>query len=149
LKRLRLRRDEYSGPSTTGLLHFDDHVLHTLERPWLPTDPGGRPNESCVPAGHYQLINHKRPNGDDVVALVNHGLGVYYLPDERPNGVGRSLILIHVANYVHQIVGCIAPGMGATVTDQGRMVTSSRQAMGILMDWIDGDDVDLIIEEQV
>jgi hypothetical protein len=84
-----------------------------------------------------------------VPALTNPGLGVYYLPGERPQGCGRFLILCHSANWVTQIEGCIAPGMGATVTDNGPMVTESRKAMGLLMDWIGDDDVEMVIEDSL
>lgn len=147
MKLVRLLRDPFGGMATTGRMLFGDHVLHTLERPWIPTDPGGKPSSSCVPAGLYSLIWHTRPSGDVVPCLVNPGLAVYHLPAERPNGVGRSLILCHSANWVTQIEGCIAPGVGKTVTDQGPMVTNSRQAMQILTDWLGDDEAHLLIED--
>lgn len=108
MKRLILHR-RYHG---IGTLYCGDKRLYSLERPWIPDAPGGTPNLSCVPAGTYKLIAHTRPDGDDVLALVNPGLGVYYLAKDRPHRVGRYLILIHPANLVNEIAGCIAPGMG-------------------------------------
>jgi len=126
-----------------GSLTFDSVALYTIERPWLPTDPGGMPEESCVPAGRYDLVTHIRRNGDIVRALVNPGLGVYYLKGDRPNSVGRYLILIHAANWVHQIVGCIAPGYGR----KGKMVTNSRKAMSLLMNWLSDDEAEIVIRD--
>lgn len=87
------------------------------------------PNLSSIPAGTYRLIPHPRPNGDDVLALVNPGLGVYYLDSDRPRKVGRFMILIHPANHVGELAGCIAPGM----RHEGDEVRDSRDAMGEIM----------------
>ncbi len=141
-----------TATETQGFLSFGNEVLLTIERPWIPTDtPGGKPNESCCPDGRYKLIPHQRPDkddgtpGDHVVALVNESLGVYYLADDRPDGVGRYLILAHIANWVHNVIGCIGPGLSKGPSAQGPMVKSSRAAMSRLMDYIDGDDAELEI----
>jgi len=141
MKRLTLTREASTDTETMGRLSFNDTTLHTIEQEWRPTAPGGEPNNSCVPAGTYQLISHTRPGGKKVVALINPGLGVYYEADDRPNGVGRYLILIHVGNYSTDIVGCIAPGLGRS----GQMVTSSRDAMKKLMAYIGDDDAEILI----
>lgn len=124
-----------------GRLEFDGNKMHTVEQEWRPTAPGGEPNNSCVPAGNYKLIPHTRPSGVKVVALVNPGLGVYYLPEDRPHGVGRSLILIHSGNTHKDVVGCIAPGLGRS----DNMVTSSRDAMKKIMEYIGADEAELFI----
>ena len=95
--------------------------------------PGGMPFESCVPDGEYQLIEHARPNGDQVLALRNPDCGVYYTEQERGDRPGRYLILIHSANWVEQVVGCIAPGLVRTIAENKRMVRSSRAAMRKIM----------------
>ena len=148
MKTLRLVREPSSDMATMGILTFGDTTLSTIERPWLPTDPGGKPFESCVPPGDYELIWHARANGDGVVALVNPGFGVYYQDDDRPNEVGRYLILIHAGNWVFDVVGCIAPGVGRTVTEKGPMVTNSRKAMSILMDWLGDDPAKILIRDE-
>jgi hypothetical protein len=138
VKKLLLTRDSASPTEVQGSLVFNGLSMHTIERPWIPTDPGGKPFQSCVPAGRYWLRPHTRRNGDEVLALVNPGLGVYYLDSDR-QGVGRYLILIHVGNWSTDVVGCIAPGLGKSDSDKGPMVTSSRSAMTVLMDYIGGD----------
>lgn len=140
-----LVRDPGAEIATTGILELGDECIPTLERPWIPTDPGGRPFRSCVPAGLYALRKHVRPNGDKVLALVNPGLGVYYADRDRPRGVGRYLILIHAGNTVEDISGCIAPGLSATVTEAGPFVGQSRAAMRRVMSWIGDDEAEIEI----
>ena len=146
MKHLLLERQPTTSTHVEGFLSFDDEILTDLERPWIDDGyPGGKPRESCVPAGIYDLVPHARPNGDLVVALVNPDLGVYRYAEDRPDGRGRYLILIHVGNWVHDIVGCIAPGLAKTTSPKGRMVTKSRKAMRRIMDFIDGDQAELEI----
>jgi hypothetical protein len=131
---LTLERYCYSETETEGWLWLDDGTrLHTLERPWRAGPPGGMPFVSCVPDGTYELVPHQRPNGDLVLALRNPDLGVYYEQADVPDAGGRYLILIHPANFVHQINGCLAPGKGRTIHNGQPMVTSSRQAMQEIM----------------
>lgn len=141
MKQLVLQREKSTDTETMGRLSFDDTVLHTVEQEWRPTAPGGEPFNSCVPEGRYSLTYHVRPNGKTVVALVNPGLGVYYEEKDRPNKVGRYLILIHPGNSSKDVVGCIAPGMGRF----NQMVTKSRDAMKVLMEYLGGEEAELII----
>ena len=152
MQHLLLERMPTTATETQGFLSFDSEVLLTIERPWIPADtPGGLPFESCVPDGRYKLIPHQRPEkengtpGDEVVALVNESLGVYYLADDRPNGVGRYLILCHISNWSFNVVGCIAPGLSKGPSAKGPMVKSSKAAMRRLMSYIADDDAELEI----
>ena len=131
-----LRRYRLGETVTDGRLILTDYEKHicTLERPWLPGGRGGVAFKSCIPDGEYQLKRHTRPNGDLVLALRNPDLGVYYQQGEVPDEGGRYLILLHSANWVKDVVGCIAPGMTRTIDDDGNaMVTSSRAAMALVM----------------
>lgn len=132
-------------------------VLAGLERPWIdnPTGTaGGKPFESCVPVGVYETKPHTRPdpNPDDdkppqeVIALINPDLGVYYLEDDLPDEGGRFLILLHQANWVYQVVGCCCPGLYHADSAKGRMVASSGKAMRRVMQFIDGDDCEIEIK---
>ena len=141
MKKLYLRREQSTDTETMGRLQFNMETVHTVEQEWRPTAPGGEPNNSCVPAGHYKLVPFVRPNGDKVVALVNPGLGVYLNANDRPSRVGRYLILIHAGNTVKDVIGCIAPGLGRS--DQS--VTSSRDAMKKIMAYMGDDEGELII----
>lgn len=131
---LLLERYCYSETETEGIMWLNaNEYVYTLERPWRSGAPGGVSFESCVPDGSYELIPHQRPNGDNVFALRNPDHSVYYTKEERGSKPGRYLILIHPANYVEQVVGCIAPGMVRTIYDNKRMVANSREAMRKIM----------------
>ena len=132
---LTLERFAYTPTETEGRLWLNDEdYVYTLERPWIDGLPGGMPFESCVPDGQYDLIAHRRPNGDDVFALRNPDCHVYYTDQERAGRPGRYLILIHSANWVEEVVGCIAPGLVRTIASNKRMVRSSREAMRRILD---------------
>lgn len=142
MKRLLLERKPSGEAETEGFMSFSGHMLASIEQEWRPDPdrPGGESNNSCVPDGIYHLRPHTRPNGDEVVALVNEDLGVYYLEEDMPPEGGRFLILMHIGNWSSDIVGCIAPGTSKSISDKGPMVTSSRAAMNQIMDYLDGDD---------
>lgn len=135
MTQLTLERYCYSETETEGRLYLPGYedFLYTLERPWIEGPAGGLPFESCVPDGRYELVPHSRPNGDQVYALRNPDLGVFYTREERGTRPGRYLILLHSANWVEQIIGCIAPGLARTIAENKRMVRSSRAAMALIM----------------
>lgn len=131
---LTLERYAYTETETEGRMRLDDGTtLYTLERPWRAGVPGGVPFQSCVPDGRYELLQHRRENGNVVLALRNPDCHVWYTDQERAGQPGRYLILIHSGNYVEDVVGCIAPGLDRVIHNNRRMVTNSRKAMGRLM----------------
>jgi hypothetical protein len=75
---------------TKGIAQF---AAVTLELPW-------RDNQrrvSCIPPGTYKGVKHTSPKFGQCVHITG-------VPE-------RSEILIHPANRVDQLLGCIAPGM--------------------------------------
>jgi hypothetical protein len=142
MKRFLLERMPSGEEETQGFLSFQGRTLATIEQEWRPDPdrPGGESNNSCVPDGIYELRPHTRPSGKEGLALVNEDLGVYYLPEDRPAEGGRFLILIHIANWSKDVVGCIGPGLNKADSDLGPMVQSSSAAMKKIMEHIDGDD---------
>ncbi len=113
--KLTLHRDPSDNVRTFGELTWADEqiVLQTLERPWIPAEdgsPGGHPLVSCVPLGVYELVLHDSAKHPKTWALVNPTLGVYHqvIP---PSQTGRTACLIHSANLVHQLEGCIGVGL--------------------------------------
>lgn len=112
---LVLTRFKDDGERTLGNLTVGDRTFATVERPWIPNPKGrgGMPRQSCVPIGSYRVIPHHSVNFPNTYALVNHDLGVYYQPNDAPKGQdwGRVAILIHVGNFVRNVIGCIAVGM--------------------------------------
>ena len=147
-KTARLRRDPPEENGTPGRLEAGDLVLYTIERPWIPTAPGGEPFKSCVPAGRYHLSPFTRANGDEVIALLNPGLGVFIQDDHRPNGCGRYAILFHSANFAKELAGCIAPGITQARDYLNQpYVGHSKKAMQQLMAWYAGGPAELVIED--
>lgn len=135
MNELILERCCYSETETEGRLYlpeYDDY-LYTLERPWIAGPAGGLPFESCVPDGRYELIKYQRQNGDHVYALRNPDLGVYFTKQDRGTREGRYKILIHSANRVTEVAGCIAPGLVRTIAGNVRQVRSSRPAVAKIM----------------
>lgn len=144
---LTLVRWAYASAFTLGTLRGSGLTLATLELPWI-ADPdsraglAGEPFKSCVPDGEYALVPHsspKYPMPDRwVFALTNPELGVYYDDHEIPEGqqFGRSKVLIHTANYVTQLLGCIALGRKhvfsgePAVQDSGAAVRMLRATLG-------------------
>lgn len=64
----------------------------TVELPWKEN----KRRVSCIPPGTYTAIKHNSPK-------FGPCLWIQDVP-------GRSEILIHPANYWHDLLGCIAPG---------------------------------------
>lgn len=117
---LTLVRWAYGRTFTLGTLYGNGFQLATLERPWIP-DPdsieglAGQPHVSCVPDGEYILRPHvsaKHPAAKHAYSLENEDLGVYYT-DDIPDGqkYGRTAVLVHEANFVRQLEGCVAVGL--------------------------------------
>jgi len=108
----------------------------TLELPWRDNEN----RRSCIPPGPgegaitYKAKRHESPRYGECL----------WLPGVR----GRSEILIHAGNYVSDTLGCILVGAqfrdldGDSLTD----VTSSRQTLRVLLQKIDGEDVELKID---
>tara|TARA_R110002050_G_scaffold201841_1_gene336991 strand:- start:34455 stop:34898 length:444 start_codon:yes stop_codon:yes gene_type:complete len=71
-----------------------DNLLEfkTVELPWKDNEK----YVSCIPPGTYTAIKHISPKFGPCLWIQN-------VP-------GRSEILIHPANYWHDLLGCIAPG---------------------------------------
>lgn len=134
---LTLERFSYAPTETEGRWYLPKRTLFTIERPWIPNPngPGGMPFRSCIPEGEYTIEPWTRPNGERVFIIHNPALGVYKRSDEAKKGHGRYLIFVHAANWVSQVVGCIAPGTSRGILfnpDTGRTeraVMNSNSAM--------------------
>ena len=147
---LTLQREASTDDHTYGVLRVDGLVLQTIERPWTPSPdgPGGTEGISCVPFGSYRLVLHDSEAHPQTWALVNPDLGVWHFPNDIPAGsIGRSAVLIHPANWAHQLQGCIAPGMarstmmGLAAVDQSRLAFAKIKA---LVPWTLGHYLDIV-----
>lgn len=120
---LHLRRQPFEvNKPTLGYFALDNgngfirRLCDTLELPWRDN----MPRRSCIPAGVYDMIWVESPR---LRKLTWRLVGV----------PGRDGILVHAANFDHQLLGCIAPGLGkADINKDGRMdVVKSGEALKI------------------
>jgi len=93
MKRLVMSRFDSSSEGTFSSLKCENLVLFATERPWL----NNIKQESCIPAGTYEVKWHKSPK-----------FGMCYKVQNVPN---RGDILIHPGNYYWHSYGCILPAM--------------------------------------
>lgn len=101
-KELELKRN-YLPNCTIGELKLQGKtILYTVEKPWLSNTPF----ESCVPPGEYEIKPYSSPKYPDNYSIENRNLGV-----SVHGHTTRTEILFHVANYVEDVVGCIAVGL--------------------------------------
>jgi len=98
---LRLTRGRSDGEGTFGGLTLPDGwSCVTVELPWVDNKRG----VSCIPAGTYSM--HMRESG--VVGRTTKWRYKYgWHIEDVP---GRSLIMIHVANSIYDLDGCIGLG---------------------------------------
>ncbi|WP_373399690.1 DUF5675 family protein [Algoriphagus halophilus] len=130
MNRLILNREVKSLIQTQGRFRLMDkhgqciYECYTLELPWMDNQVG----KSCIPPGEYRLAHRRSPKYGDHIHVM-----------EVP---GRSYILIHPANFVTQLRGCIAVGEkrmdinGDGVPD----VANSRKALERLLPLISNGD---------
>ena len=117
--RISIKRIDYSDKQTLGILTVYDKLnfplweCRTLELPWKENQK----RVSCIPTGEYKVVKRQSEK------YKNH----FHILDV-PN---RSYILIHPANYVRQLLGCIAVGWEHTDIDGDglRDVTSSKACL--------------------
>jgi hypothetical protein len=128
----------YTSNGTFGRWYGDDWpVCYSLERPWLDNAP----MVSCVPEGVYELKEYASPKFGDSYVLVNHDLDVGMYEGDAP----RYACLIHAANWVYQINGCIAP-VTKHVTMKGEWAgSSSGDALRVILNLIEDGDTTLEI----
>lgn len=107
----------WSGSATIGILTIEDEYhppIYTLERKWCGNGVG----LSCIPSGLYKVAPFSGKKYKDVYQVLNV--------------VGRSYILLHVGNFLHETQGCILIGLGAKFDDGLPFVTNSRDAFETL-----------------
>lgn len=130
--KLDIYRKIFGPKSTPGKLSVDaQYFCHTLELSWLDNAE----NVSCIPAGIYPVtVNMSAAHGKRMPEIL-----------DVPN---RSGVRFDIANYPHQLLGCVAVGMECG-TD---MVAGSTAAWLDLYQKIDnalksGDTVTLEIHD--
>lgn len=150
---ITLQRFAYSPTETEGRLEIPGEApFATIELPWRDNAKG----VSCIPDGSYILRPFLRPSGEEAFILFNPDLKVWRLETDIPRGVhGRSLILIHAANFPHELRGCIAPGIQRGLIRSSktglvhRGVSHSREAMKLIRELLGKEEHTLVIRPAV
>lgn len=115
-----LERFAYTPIGTFGKLFYDDFTCYTVERPWLNNSKG----ESCIPEGDYDLVWHDSPKFGKTLAVKGGTVAVY------EDGVAkRSAILIHPANVMDDLNGCIGLGNELGFYKQKWAVLNSKKTV--------------------
>lgn len=123
-----LERFAYTPMGTFGNMTYNDFTCYTVERPWL----NNQARISCIPEGQYNLVWHNGPKFGKTVALVGGTVAQY------PDGVAaRSAILIHAANEMNDLAGCIGLGYALGMIRNNWAVTSSLPAIKKFYDMLE------------
>lgn len=110
---MRLIREQKRTNQTFGVLFFDNFFeCFTLEN-----------SHRIIPAGTYEISLYNSPRFKRIVPLLQ----------KVPN---RSMIEMHIANYYHQLEGCI--GLGKQFNNE--MLINSTAAFQGLMNKISMND---------
>lgn len=123
-----------------GVIKFGGSQLHSMERPWIPSRefPAGKPSESCVPVGEYNLVKAFSPKYETgMYYLVNEENGVFLRKEDRTEDWQRWGCMFHPANWVYQINGCIAAGERIGMIGSKYGVGASKSATRQLTSHID------------
>lgn len=124
---------EYDRSATTGVMTLPSGLnVYTLELPYRDN----LPNVSCLPPGVYRAK-----------WLARSASGKYKRVWHIQNVPGRTGILIHAANFLHQLQGCIAPGVTRGNSDGLPCVWNSGAALNKIREELEGRDFLLRIGE--
>ena len=130
IKLIRERKQPSPGVQTIGRLFMNGKQLCvTLELPWKNNER----RVSCIPTGKYKVIRRTSKKYGEHFYLTN-------VP-------GRTLILIHHANYVSDLLGCIGVGSDFRFINKDAHldISNSRRTMAMLLTTLP-KEFDLIIE---
>ena len=117
---------------TLGKLFDDQHnlICYTIEKPYLDNQK----DISCVHAGTYDFLPRHSPTQGDTYYLSNPELDV-----TLDDPAGRTFIQWDVANWEHQLLGCIAGGLSMGILDGKTAVMNSSGAKRKLMKLLSGE----------
>lgn len=107
---LELERFAYTPQGTFGRLKANGFECYTVEEVWN----NNQKSISCIPIGVYQVIKTTTPKHGECFMVSN-----------VPN---RTAILIHPANTIDDIEGCIGPGESLGVVNNLWAVQGSQAA---------------------
>lgn len=100
MKKITLIR-KYEKGGTVGLLVFPSgETMYVLERPKESEDE----SPVCIPEGTYPLVMRESP------IVKSTSKGKYTRGYEVTEVEGRTHIMVHIGNYVHNSEGCLLTG---------------------------------------
>lgn len=138
---IKLERFAYTPFGAFGRFIYGDFRAFTVERPWL----NNRARESCIPEGKYTLQRYNSPKFGDTFAVVGGTVSLF--PELHST---RSAILIHPANTMDDLLGCIALGstlgyvkgkwavLNSTITVKEFLSLAPRHNLSLEITHVDG-----------
>lgn len=114
---VRLIRNPSTPYGTFGQFVGFDFDFYSLELPYQDADKNGLsdPQKSCIDVGEYLCRWRQSPK--------------YGWTYEVTGVPGRSHILIHSANWAHQLLGCVAIGKARGVLNGKPAILRSKEAI--------------------
>ena len=125
---MRLTRYAYLDNGTYSWFECGEVRLYTIERPWINNEAG----ISCIPIGEYECKPRRFYSGG-------------YDAIEVRDVPGRTHILFHVANFPHQVKGCLGVNSSIGPYSEGLRGFDSRKAFDLFMlEYGDGFDLEIV-----
>jgi len=131
MKEVLLERFAHTPMGVFGNLSVDGFECYTVERPWLDN----KPRESCIPEGVYRLE----------LGMYNRGGYPAYEIMDVPD---RSLIKMHIANNINDVIGCVGFGDNLGYYENLWSVMNSGKTMAKFMDSMDGEEGQIIVKSK-
>lgn len=121
---------ELTDTQTNGILTMPSgREFYTLEQAWRNNEPF----VSCIPDGAYLIEPWQSPTHGDCYIVSGGTVG-------KTKGV-RTYILLHAANKVRELQGCIALGLGM----RGDNLTNSAAAIKLFLQELNGNPAILYV----
>ena len=136
-----LTRFAYGEMGTFGKLEGPNFTCYTVEDPWNNNEP----NKSCIPEGVYQAKRTSRPKHGNTFVLINEDLKIA----EFPKLGMRDSCLIHVANTIIDVEGCIGLGERLGCLGSNWAILDSTTAVKRFMNKMDQEQEFQLIINQV
>lgn len=135
---ITLERFGYTPYGTFGRLVYNDFRAFTVERPWQNNEA----QVSCIPEGTYTLQWYNSPKFKKTLAVVGNTVSLFPTP-----GIARSAILIHPANTMDELQGCIALGSTLGWVNNKWAVLNSKTTVEKFLSLIPDHDMSLEIKQ--
>ena len=119
METVTLERFAYTPWGVFGRIVYGNFRAFTIERPWL----NNKARESCIPDGEYELQWYNSPKFGPTWAVVGGTVSLFPTATSK-----RSAILIHKANTMDDLMGCIGLGVSLGFVKNKWAVLNSKKA---------------------